>query len=165
MSGSEIVLLALFGTFLLLGVPFAFGIGVATFVALLVAGINPVVLAQQLMSGVSVYSLLAIPCFILAGDLMYTGGLSRRLVNLAMVILGRQPGGAAIVAVASATAFGAITGSANATTAAIGKATIPEMVRRGYTPEFSTALAAAYGPIGILIPPSIPLIVWGVIAN
>jgi tripartite ATP-independent transporter DctM subunit len=165
MTGGEIVLITLFGTFLLLGVPFAFAIGIATLVTMIVEGISPVVLAQQLISGVSGDSLLSIPCFVLAGDLMYTGGLSRRLVNVAMVLLGRLPGGAAIVAVASATAFGAITGSANATTAAIGKATIPEMIKRGYAPNFSAALAAAYGPIGILIPPSIPLIVWGVIAN
>jgi tripartite ATP-independent transporter DctM subunit len=165
MTEAEIILLALFGSFLVLGVPFAFAIGISTLVTLLIEGLSPVVIEQQLISGISQYSLLSIPCFILTGELMYTGGLSRRLVNLAMVLFGRQPGGAAIVAIASATVFGAITGSANATTAAIGKATIPEMVKRGYSPGFSAALAAAYGPIGILVPPSIPLIVWGVIAN
>lgn len=165
MTGSEYLLLGSFGLLLLLGVPFAFAIGVSVCAALWANGIDLVVVPQHLMSGISLYALLSIPCFILAGDLMYTGGLSRSLVNIAMVLFGRRPGGAAIVAVTSATAFGAITGSANATTAAIGKATIPEMVRRGYSREFSAALAATYGPIGILIPPSIPLIIWGVIAN
>jgi len=165
MTGSELALLATFGGLLLLGLPIAFSTGIAVLVALWMEGIDFVVLPQQLMAGVSVYALLSVPCFILAGDLMYTGGLSRRLVNVAMVLLGRLHGGVAIVAVLSATLFGAITGSANATTAAIGKATIPEMVQRGYSPQFSTALAAAYGPIGILIPPSIPMIIWAVIAN
>ncbi len=165
MTGTEIILLGAFFLMMFIGVPFAIAIGVSSVIALVAAGITPVVVAQQLISGMSMYSLLAIPCFILAGDLMFTAGLSTRLVNIAMVLLGRQPGGAGMVAVASATAFGAITGSANATTAAIGKATIPEMVKRGYSRPFSAALAAAYGPIGILIPPSIPLIVWGVVAN
>ncbi len=165
MTGTETALLSCFGVCMLLGVPFAFAIGIATAVALLVAGISPVVVAQQLVSGISLYSLLSIPCFIVAGDLMFSGGISTRLVDIAMHLLGRRPGGAAIVAVASAMVFGAITGSANATTAAIGKATIPIMVKRGYSPPFAAALAAAYGPIGILVPPSIALIVWGVIAN
>lgn len=165
MSGAEGVLLGVFGVLLLFGIPFAFSMGISVLAALWMMEIDLVVVAQQLMSGVSTYTLLSIPCFILAGDLMFTGGLSRKLVNIAMVLLGRRPGGAAIVAVASATAFGAITGSANATTAAIGKATIPEMTRRGYSREFSAALAATYGPIGILIPPSIPIIIWGVVAN
>jgi tripartite ATP-independent transporter DctM subunit len=165
MTMTEFALFGAFGGLLLLGMPLAFAIGMAVLLALWTEGLDLIVLPQQLMAGVSVYALLAVPCFILAGDLMYTGGLSRRLVNLAMVLLGRLHGGVAIVAVLSATMFGAITGSANATTAAIGQATIPEMVRRGYSPEFSTALAAAYGPIGILIPPSIPMIIWAVIAN
>jgi tripartite ATP-independent transporter DctM subunit len=164
-SGAEGALLGCFAVLLLFGLPFAFSMGISVLVGLFMMDIDLVVVPQQLMSGVSTYTLLSIPCFILAGDLMFTGGLSRKLVNIAMVLLGRRPGGAAIVAVASATAFGAITGSANATTAAIGKATIPEMVRRGYSPEFSAALAATYGPIGILIPPSIPIIIWGVVAN
>lgn len=165
MSGAEGILLGAFGVLLFFGLPFAFSMGISVLAGLWAMDIDLVVVAQQLMSGVSTYTLLSIPCFILAGDLMFTGGLSRKLVNIAMVLLGRRPGGAAIVAVASATAFGAITGSANATTAAIGKATIPEMVRRGYSREFSAALAATYGPIGILIPPSIPIIIWGVVAN
>lgn len=165
MSGAEGVLLGVFGVLLVFGLPFAFSMGISVLAGLWMMDIDLVVVPQQLMSGISVYTLLSIPCFILAGDLMFTGGLSRRLVNIAMVLLGRRPGGAAIVAVASATAFGAITGSANATTAAIGKATIPEMVRRGYSKEFSAALAATYGPIGILIPPSIPIIIWGVVAG
>ena len=104
MTGTEIVLLGAFFLMMFIGVPFALAIGVSSVIALVAAGITPVVVAQQLISGMSMYSLLAIPCFILAGDLMFTAGLSTRLVNIAMVLLGRQPGGAGMVAVASATA-------------------------------------------------------------
>ncbi len=150
---------------LLLGMPFAFAIGIAVLLALVIADIDTVVLVQHLMAGVSIYTLLAVPCFILAGDLMHTGGLSRRLVVLAMVLARHFRGGLAMVAVISATFFGAISGSAPATTAAIGKIMIPEMERHGYKRGFAAALAAANGPIGIMIPPSIPMVIWAVIAN
>ncbi|MFO1188233.1 MAG: TRAP transporter large permease [Alphaproteobacteria bacterium] len=165
MTPSDIALIVTMFGLLILGVPFAFAIGIAVLAGLWAANIDPVVLAQQLVAGMNSFPLLAVPGFILAGDLMHTGGLSRRLVNIAMVLVGRVRGGLAMVAILSATFFGAISGSAPATTAAIGKLMVPEMVRRGYPLPFSAALAAAYGPIGILIPPSIPLVIWGVIAN
>jgi C4-dicarboxylate transporter DctM subunit len=164
-TGSDIALVATMFGLLLFGVPFAFAIGLAVLAGLWAADIDRVVMAQQLVAGINSFPLLAVPGFILAGDLMHTGGLSRRLVNIAMVLIGRVRGGLAMVAVLSATFFGAISGSAPATTAAIGKLMVPEMVKRGYPLPFSAALAAAYGPIGILIPPSIPLVIWGVIAN
>lgn len=165
MTAFEIVLsFGLLGL-LLLGMPFAFAIGVAVVAALVLADINVVVLVQHMMAGISIYTLLAVPCFILAGDLMHTGGLSRRLVVLAMVLARHFRGGLAMVAVLSATFFGAISGSAPATTAAIGKIMIPEMEARGYKRGFAAALAAADGPIGIMIPPSIPMVIWAVIAN
>jgi len=165
MSASEWAVLGTLAGLLVLGMPFAFSIGIAILVGLWIADLDLVVAVQQLMAGVSIFTLLAVPCFILAGDLMHTGGLSRRLVNIAMVLLGRVRGGLAMVAILSAMFFGAISGSAPATTAAIGKIMIPEMTRRGYSKPFSAALSAAYGPIGILIPPSIPIIIWAVIAN
>lgn len=165
MTPSDIALLVTLFGFLVLGVPFAFAIGLAVLVGLWAADMDLVVAAQQLVSGINSFPLLAVPGFILAGDLMHTGGLSRRLVNIAMVLVGQVRGGLAMVAILSATFFGAISGSAPATTAAIGKLMIPEMTERGYPAPFSAALAAAYGPIGILIPPSIPLVIWGVIAN
>ncbi len=150
---------------LLMGLPYAITLGLIGTLALIVMGVDPIITAQQMIAGLNVYALLALPCFIIAGDLMHTGGLSGRLVNLAMVVAGRFRGGVGMVAVLSATMFGAISGSAPATTAAIGQQMIPEMVKRGYDRGFSAALAAAYGPIGILIPPSIPMVVWGVISN
>nr|WP_323783233.1 TRAP transporter large permease [Amylibacter sp.] len=150
---------------LLLGVPYAFAIGLVSIAALVAIGVDPVVTVQQMVAGIDVFALLALPCFIIAGDLMHTGGLSNRLVKLAMVVARRFRGGVGMVAVLSAMMFGAISGSAPATTAAIGKLMIPEMEKRGYKRSFAAALAAAYGPIGILIPPSIPMVIWGVISN
>jgi len=150
---------------LLLGMPFAFALGLSVLGALWLSGINTAVVVQHLIAGLSIYTLLAVPCFILAGDLMHTGGLSRRLVAFAMLGVRRIRGGLGMVAVISATMFGAMSGSGPATTAAIGRIMIPEMVLRGYPRSFSTALAASYGPIGILIPPSIPIVIWAVIAN
>lgn len=165
MSGFDLMLTLGLVVLLLLGMPFAFAIGIAVVLALVIAEIDTVVLVQHMMAGISIYTLLAVPCFILAGDLMHTGGLSRRLVTLAMVLARHFRGGLAMVAVLSATFFGAISGSAPATTAAIGKIMIPEMERHGYKRSFSAALAAADGPIGIMIPPSIPMVIWAVIAN
>ncbi len=165
MTGFDLMLTLGLVVLLLLGMPFAFAIGIAVVLALMIADIDTVVLVQHLMAGVSIYTLLAVPCFILAGDLMHTGGLSRRLVVLAMVLARHFRGGLAMVAVLSATFFGAISGSAPATTAAIGKIMIPEMERHGYKRGFAAALSAASGPIGIMIPPSIPMVIWAVIAN
>lgn len=150
---------------LMLGLPYAITLGLISALALLAIGVDPIITIQQMIAGLNVYALLALPCFIIAGDLMYTGGLSDRLVKLAMVVAGRFRGGIGMVAVLSATMFGAISGSAPATTAAIGRQMIPEMEKRGYDRGFAAALAAAYGPIGIMIPPSIPLVIWGVISN
>ena len=150
---------------LLLGVPYSFAIGLVSIAALLAIGVDPIVTVQQMVAGLNVYALLALPCFIIAGDLMHTGGLSQRLVQLAMVIARRFRGGVGMVAVISAMMFGAISGSAPATTAAIGRLMIPEMEQRGYRKSFAAALSAAYGPIGILIPPSIPMVIWGIISN
>lgn len=165
MTNVDYILLGGTAFLLVLGVPYAFTIGIVSIAALFAIGVDPIVTVQQMIAGLNVYALLALPCFIIAGDLMHTGGLSSRLVSLAMVLAGRFRGGIGMVAVLSATMFGAISGSAPATTAAIGKLMIPQMEERGYTRNFAAALAAAYGPIGILIPPSIPMVIWGIISN
>ena len=105
------------------------------------------------------------PCFILAGDIMQTGGLASRLINVARVLVRHLTGGLGMVTVLSATFFAALSGSSPATTAAIGSIMIPEMERRGYRRDFSTALAASAGPLGQMIPPSIPMVIWGVISE
>ena len=154
-----------FAGLLLLGVPFIFALGITSLVGLMVVDIDVIVLAQRFVSGTQSFSLLAIPFFVLAGDLMTQGGLSRRLVAVADACVRHVQGGLGIVTVLSATFFAAISGSAPATTAAIGSIMIPEMAKRGYTIEFAAALAIAAGIIGPIIPPSIIFVIWGVIAE
>jgi len=150
---------------LLLRVPLAFAIGLATIGALWAADIDMMIFAQRMVSGTQSFSLLAIPFFILAGDLMTAGGISRRLVAFADVLVRHRTGGLGMVAVLAAAFFAALSGSAPATTAAIGAIMIPEMEARGYSRPFATALAVAGGIIGPMLPPSIPMVVWGVMSE
>jgi len=150
---------------LILRVPLAFAIGLATIGALWSADIDMMTFAQRMVSGTQSFSLLAIPFFILAGDLMTAGGISRRLVGFADVLVRHRTGGLGMVAVLAAAFFAALSGSAPATTAAIGVIMIPEMEKRGYSRAFATALAVAGGIIGPMLPPSIPMVVWGVMSE
>ncbi|MEE4120331.1 MAG: TRAP transporter large permease [Paracoccaceae bacterium] len=150
---------------LLMRVPLALAIGLATIAALWTADIDMMIFAQRMVSGTQSFSLLAIPFFILAGDLMTAGGISRRLVGFADVLVRHRTGGLGMVAVLAAAFFAALSGSAPATTAAIGAIMIPEMEKRGYSRAFATALAVAGGIIGPMLPPSIPMVVWGVMSE
>jgi tripartite ATP-independent transporter DctM subunit len=165
MSELGIVLVA--GLFLLLalGIPIAFTLGVLTLIGIWMADYNPLILAQRLIAGTTVNSLLAIPGFILAGDLMGAGGLSRRLVRIASALFGHLTGGLSMSTVVAGTFFGAISGSAPATTAAVGSVMIDELEQRGYQRRYGAALATAVGPLGQMIPPSIPMVIWGVLAE
>lgn len=150
---------------LFMRVPLAFAIGLSTIGALWTADIDMMIFAQRMVSGTQSFSLLAIPFFILAGDLMTAGGISRRLVAFADVLVRHRTGGLGMVAVLAAAFFAALSGSAPATTAAIGAIMIPEMEKRGYSRVFATALAVAGGIIGPMLPPSIPMVVWGVMSE
>lgn len=150
---------------LMLGVPIAFTIGVLAAVGIWMADVNPMILPQQLIAGSNVTSLLAIPGFILAGEIMSAGGLSRRLVRVAEKFFGHLTGGLSMSTVAAGTFFGAISGSAPATTAAVGSIMIDELESRGYKRGYAAALATAVGPLGQMIPPSIPMVIWGVLAE
>ncbi|KAA0890911.1 TRAP transporter large permease [Pusillimonas sp. ANT_WB101] len=150
---------------LLLGIPIAFVLATLTIGGLYIADINPIIFAQRVLAGTNVNSLLAIPGFILAGDLMGAGGLSRRLVRFASALFGHFTGGLSIATVMAGTFFGAISGSAPATTAAVGGVMIDEMEKHGYQRDYSAALATAVGPLGQMIPPSIPMVIWGVLAE
>lgn len=150
---------------LVLGVPIAFAIGIASVVALWILDIDLIVLAQRVIAGTQSFPLLAIPGFILAGDLMSSGGLSARLMRVADRMVRHVTGGMGMVSVLSSMFFACLSGSAPATTATIGKIMIPEMEKRGYPKRFATSLAVSVGPLGQIIPPSIPFIVWGVIAE
>ena len=165
MSSTAWLLSAGFGVLMLMGVPFAFGIGIVVALSLLVSGIEPMLMPQSMVAGTQSFSLLAIPFFMLAGELMTAGGLSARLVKVADVFVRHLTGGLGHVTVVAATVFAAISGSAPATTAAIGAIMIPAMAARGYDKGFATALAVSAGILAPLIPPSIAFVIWGVIAE
>ncbi len=165
MSVSAIVLVAAFVGLAAISVPFAIAIGLATMAVVLVADMEPAFFAQQIVAGSQSFSLLAIPLFMLAGELMTAGGLSGRLVHAAGVLVRHRTGGLAMVTVIASTVFSAISGSAPATTAAMGSIMIPAMTRAGYDKAFAAALAVSSGVLGPLIPPSIAFVIWGVIAE
>jgi tripartite ATP-independent transporter DctM subunit len=154
-----------FASLVLLGMPFAFAIGLAVLGAVLAAGIEPMLLPQTVVAGTQSFSLLAIPFFMLAGELMSAGGLSKRLVRVADVFVRHLPGGLGHVTVVAALVFAAVSGSAPATTAAIGAVMIPAMAERGYDRAYATALVVSAGVLAPLIPPSIAFVIWGVIAE
>ena len=149
-----------------IGVPIAISLGLSSLVALLFFSHVPVmVLVQKAYGGVDSFTLMAIPFFILAGNIMSSGGVSARLVNLASCFFGRYTGGLAHVATAACTFFGAISGSAPATTAAIGSVMVRPMREKGYPKSFAGACVAASGTIGLLIPPSITMVLYGVVTG
>ena len=160
------VILVLFFVFLFLNVPICVSIGLTCAIySVTYGGVNPSYIATSMFTSCDSFPLMAVPFFILAGALMEGGGLSKRLVNLGDSLLGHFTGGFAIVTVATCAFFGAISGSAPATVAAIGSIMVPTMIERGYDRDFSLALIAASGCLGILIPPSIPMVVYGVSTN
>ncbi len=165
MSVTAIVLVATFVGLAAISVPFAIAIGLATMAVLVVADIEPAFFAQQIVAGSQSFSLLAIPLFMLAGELMTAGGLSGRLIHAAGVLVRHRTGGLAMVTVIASAVFAAISGSAPATTAAMGSIMIPAMTRAGYDKAFATAVAVSSGVLGPLIPPSIAFVIWGVIAE
>jgi len=159
------VLLVFFVGLLALGVPIAFSIGIATVATMLVSvDLLPALttVAQRMAGGLDSFALLAIPLFILSGQLMGQGGIAHRLIDFAKAVVGMLPGGLAFVNVISCTLFGAISGSAVAATSAIGSFMMPTMEEDGYPKEFNAALTAAASTTGLLIPPSNILIVYAV---
>ncbi|WP_435106057.1 TRAP transporter large permease [Arhodomonas sp. AD133] len=150
-----------------LSIPIAIAMGIATFLTMvLVDGSPPVVLlARSLVTAADSFPLIAVPLFILAGDLMQAGGMSRRIVEFSYSIVGHIKGSLAYVNVIACCFFAAISGSSPATVAAIGSNLIPEMARSGYSRAFSASLTAAGGMVGVMIPPSIPFIIYGVTAE
>lgn len=162
-------MLILFASFLglmALGLPVALSMGASSFLyILLFTDVSPLVVMQQTISGVNNYVLLAAPFFIMAGALMQQGGISKRLVRFCLSLVGHFTGGLAIVVVVACAFFAAMSGSAIATTAAIGGIMIPEMYNRGYDRDFACALTATSGIFGPLIPPSIVMVLYAVNAN
>ncbi len=167
MSEGLAVLLAIFIALMLLDAPIAFVIGIATVMAAWALGYGDVLIsvARDMGNGLDSFALLAIPFFILAGDLMGAGGLAGRLIDFAAVFLGRFRGGLAMVNTLTCMLFGAISGSAAAAVSSVGGTLIPEMNRKGYPKDFNIALTASAATTGLLIPPSNVMIVYAVVAS
>lgn len=159
----------LFGSLLVffaIGVPIAVALGVATMLTVYASDtFGLVVIPQQIFNAMNSFPLMAIPFFILAGYLMQDGGISERLVDFAKAIVGHLTGGLAMVVVVTSMFFAAISGSGAATTAAIGSIMIPAMVAAGYHLRYASALQATSGALGVIIPPSIPMIIYAIAAD
>ena len=151
---------------LLLTIPIAMSLGLAAFIpGWLGAPINPSQVIRTIVTSIDSFPLLAVPLFMVAGDIMTQGGLARRLFSFADALLGRFNGGLAISTVVACMLFGAISGSSPATVAAIGAMAIPLLVNNGYDKRFSTVLVTTAGTLGVIVPPSIPMIIYGMAAN
>lgn len=159
------ILFLTFLVLLVLGVPVAFAIAVAGAAVLLAGDVNLLIVVQRMFASTDSFPLVAVPFFILAGDLLARGAMSQTLVSFAESLLGRIRGGLSAVAVAAGMFFAAISGSGAATTAAVGATLIPELKKRGYDESSSAALVAASGCIGVVIPPSVPMVLYAVIAG
>lgn len=159
----------LFGSFallLFLSVPIGISIGLATLITIFSSDSLPIeFLVKELVTSVDSFPLMAVPFFILAGEIMGKGGISERLFNVANSIVGNKTGGFAIATIITCMFFAAISGSGPATVAAIGGIMIPAMVRNGYDIKFATAVVASAGSVGVIIPPSIPMVIYGVVGN
>lgn len=159
-------ILILFGTMFILmmiGSPIAVSLGAATIVTMVATtSIGTTTIATACFSGLDSFPLLAIPFFILAGNLMKSGGISRRLLDFADALVGHFTGSVGMVTVVASMFFAALSGSSPATVTSIGSITIPEMKEKGYDADYATALTAAAGTIGVIIPPSIPFVIYGV---
>jgi C4-dicarboxylate transporter DctM subunit len=150
---------------LLLGVPIALAIGASSMIVMIFSGMPLEALPQTLFAGVNSFALVAVPFFVLAGDLLAKGGISERIVAFAEATLGRIRGGLSIVSVVASMFIAAISGSGAATTAAVGSALLPQLKEKGYDLDFSAALIAAAGTIGVVIPPSVPMVLYAVIVG
>ncbi len=158
-----IILFALLAILLIVNVPVGIALGISTMGALIYSGtLSLASIPQALVTSCDSFPILAIPLFILSGDLMGAGGVSSRILNVCNVFFGRITGGIAIVTVLVCMFFAAVSGSGPATVAAVGSMVVPTMLKLGYDKPFVLALVATAGSIGVIIPPSIPMVIFGV---
>ena len=156
----------LFLIFLFLGVPIAFSLGCGSILAILIKGTVPATLvAQKLFSGVNSFSLMAIPFFMLSGELMEAGGISEKLIEIARAFLGHFTGGIGLVDIGTSALFAGISGSAAADTAAVGSMLIPSMIKEGYPKGLASVIQATAGSLGPIIPPSMTMIIYCSLTN
>ena len=163
---TAVLFIALF-ILLLLNVPIAVCLTLSCTAAMLVGGLsgNLVVLPQKMFTALDSFPFMAVPFFMLAGSIMETGGLSKRLIEFAKALIGWVPGGLSVITVLSSGFFGAISGSNAATVAAIGGTMIPAMREDGYDNDYACAVAASAGTLGVVVPPSTPMITYGVVSG
>jgi tripartite ATP-independent transporter DctM subunit len=158
----------LFGAFtflMIIGMPIAFCLGIASFATVLYLGLPPIVVFQQMNSGMNVFAMMAIPFFIFAGDLMVRGGIAARLVRFAAGLVGHMRGGLGQVNVVASTLFGGISGSAVADASAVGGLMIPQMAKRGYDRDYAVNVTANSAIIALLVPPSHNMILYSIAAG
>ncbi len=158
----------LFGSFtllMLIGMPIAFCLGIASFATVLYMGLPPIVVFQQLNSGMNVFAMMAIPFFIFAGDLMVRGGIAHRLIRFAAGLVGHLRGGLGQVNVVASTLFGGISGSAVADASAVGGLMIPQMAARGYDKDYAVNVTVNAAIIALMIPPSHNMILYSIAAG
>jgi len=157
------VMLLVFAITLIIGIPIAFCLGLSSLAIVLIEGKFPITLvAQKMFNGMDMFALMAIPLFILAGDLMNLGGITDRLIKFSNLLVGHIRGGLAHTLVVAEMFLSGVTGSAVADASALGSVMIPSMVKEGYDKEFSTAILATAATAGPIIPPSITMVVYGV---
>ena len=166
MGTTALILLAVFLLLLVMDIPIAVAIAMATFAAMLAYGIDPTTaVAEGVFNGVNKFTLLAIPFFILSGHLMGRGGMATRLIDFASTLVGFLPGGLAYVNTLTCMLFGSISGSAAAAVSSVGGFMIPEMNRKGYDRDFNVAVTTTAATTGLLIPPSNIMIIYSVAAG
>lgn len=158
-------MLILFFLLLFLGMPIAFVIGIVGLVMLLIGGVPLEIIVQRSFAGVNNFSYLAIPLFILAGDIMGKGGLTKRLMAFANAFVGKLSGGTGITTVVTSALFGAVSGSTVATTYAVGSVLVPRLKEEKYSNSFIASIIGPAGVLGLIIPPSITMVILGITAN
>jgi tripartite ATP-independent transporter DctM subunit len=154
-----------FAVFLAVGVPISFALFLSSLLVLVQADLPLAVVTQQMFNGVNAFTLLAIPFFFLAGNLMNAGGISERLIRLAMALVGHIRGGLGHVNIVVSMIFAGLSGSSTADTAGVGSILIPAMLKRGYSVETTVAITAASSTMGVVIPPSILMVIYGATAG
>jgi C4-dicarboxylate transporter DctM subunit len=160
-----IVVFVLMVGLMIFNVPIAICTGLAALVGVAIGGYPLMVMVQRMFTGLDTFTFIAIPLFIMTGRFMALGGTTRDLINVSRVLVGFLKGGLAYINIVASMLFAGITGSAAADTASVGGILIPAMVKKGYDTDFSVAVTATSSTIGIMIPPSIPMVVYGVAAS
>jgi len=152
--------------FLVIGVPIAYSLGLSAFLYFITY--HPellIILPQRFYAGLNMYALIALPLFILMGLLMNESGITSRLIDFSLLFVGRLRGGLGLVNVVASMVFGGISGSSASDTASIGSVLIPEMEKRGYPKRFAAGITVASSTMGMIIPPSIPMVLYAIVAE